>query len=192
MSPNRNDRTPLRVLGLAGSLRRESYNRRLLRAAPALAPDGLEVATWDQLGSIPQFSEDVEAAGVPDPVLALRREVATADGLLIATPEYNQSIPGVLKNTVDWLSRRPERALNGKPSAIVGATPGPWGTRFAQRELRHVLHSTGSLVLPSPALFLRDAAAAFDDDGRLTDERARESLGRLLEAFVDWIALLSR
>lgn len=186
------DRPPLRVLALAGSLRRDSYNRRLARAAAELAPAGLAVALWDDFGAIPLFSEDLEAAGVPEPVAALRRAVAAVDGLLIATPEYNQSIPGVLKNAVDWLSRRPDRVLRGKPVAIAGATPGPWGTRSAQRELRHVLTALEALVLPAPAVYLREAAAAFDAEGRLTDERTRESLGRLLAAFSEWIALHRR
>lgn len=185
------DRPPLRVLALAGSLRRDSYNRRLLRTAAERAPAGLEIEIWDDLAAIPLFSEDLEAEGAPEPVLRLRRSIAAADGLLIATPEYNQSLPGVLKNAVDWLSRPPERVLRGKPAAILGATPGPWGTRFAQRELRHVLTATESLVLPSPALFLRDAAAAFDDAGRLTNERAGESLSRLLAALGEWIAVHS-
>jgi chromate reductase len=190
--PAPTDRPPLRVLAFAGSLRRESYNRRLARAAAERAPAGLEVALWDDLAAIPLFSEDLEAAGVPEPVAGLRRAVAAADGVLIATPEYNQSIPGVLKNAVDWLSRRPERVLRGKPVAIVGATPGLWGTRFAQAELRHVLTATESLVLPVPAVFLRDAAAVFDGEGRLTDERTLESLGRLLAAFGEWIELHRR
>lgn len=189
--PARTDRPTLRVLALAGSLRRESYNRRLVCAAAEHAPAGLEITLWSDLASIPHFSEDLEAECAPEPVLRLRREVAAADGLLIATPEYNQSLPGVLKNALDWLSRPPERVLRGKPAAILGATPGPWGTRFAQRELRHVLTATESLVLPAPAVFLRDAGSAFDDAGRLTDGQAHDSLGRLLVAFGEWIAVHS-
>lgn len=190
--PTPTGQPPLRVLALAGSLRRESYNRRLARAAAGLAPGGLEVEIWDDLGSIPLFSEDLEAEGTPEAVAGLRRAVAAADGVLIATPEYNQSIPGVLKNAVDWLSRRPDRVLRGKPVAIAGATPGPWGTRSAQRELRHVLTALEALVLPAPAVYLRDAAAAFDGDGRLTDERTLESLRRLWAAFGEWIAVHRR
>jgi chromate reductase len=180
----------MHVLAVAGSLRRDSLNRRLLAAAAGCAPPGMQLAVYDGLGSIPLFSEDLEAetGGGPEPVRRLRREVGAADGLLIATPEYNQSIPGVLKNALDWLSRpAPEEVLAGKPVAVVGATVGSWGTRLAQAALRQVLTATESLVLPAPALFVRSAETLFDDAGRLRDPRTREALERLLAAFAGWI-----
>jgi len=179
---------PLRVLAVAGSLRRDSWNRRLLDAAAECAAPGMVVTVYGDLASVPLFSEDLEAEGGPEGVRRLHQATDAADGLLIATPEYNQSIPGVLKNAIDWLSRPDgESCLVGKPAAVIGATAGPRGTRLAQRELRHVLSATESLVLPTPALYLRNAAAAFDGSGRLTDPPTRETLTRLLAAFAEWI-----
>jgi chromate reductase len=174
----------LSILGIAGSLRRDSLNRRLVDAAAALAPDDVTIARYDALGAVPMFDEDVEAAGEPAGVRALRDAVAAADGLLIATPEYNQSFPAVLKNAIDWLSRGDE-VLAGKPVALVGATAGRWGTRLAQAGLRQVLAATESPVMPSPMLFLAGGEALFDAQGRLRgDEHAR--LADLVAAFAAW------
>lgn len=181
--------TNLRVLAIAGSLRRHSYNRSLLLAAAAMAPTGMEVAVYDRLASIPLFNEDLEAenAAGPESVWRLREEVARADGLLFATPEYNQSIPGVMKNVIDWLSRPgPEEVLEGKPVAVTGITAGRWGTRLAQTALRQTLHATHALVMP-PALFIADAKNHFDESGRLIDTSARESLEELLNSLAAWI-----
>ena len=186
------DPKSLRVLALPGSLRRTSYNRGLLEAARTRAPSGMSITILGDLGSVPLFSEDLErAAPGPESVRRLRRQVEACDGLLIATPEYNQSIPGVLKNVIDWLSRpSPDEVLVGKPVAIMGATVGPWGTRFAQSALRHVLNATESLVLPGPPLYVRSAATLFDDAGRLVDPKTLDTLQRVLEAFATWIETL--
>jgi chromate reductase len=178
----------IHILALPGSLRRGSYNRLLLAAAAGLAPAATTVRLFADLASIPLFDEDLEGeeAALPDAVVRLRRAVDSADGVLIATPEYNQSIPGVLKNAVDWLSRSGE-VLAEKPVAVVGASTGPWGTRLAQSALRQVLHATGSLVLPGAALYARDAAHLFDGDGRLVDPATREALANVLARFADWI-----
>lgn len=184
-----------RILAIPGSLRRASFNRRLLEAAVELAPEGTTVAIYHELATVPPFDEDVEAetGGGPEPVRRLRGLVRAADGLLIATPEYNRSFPGVLKNAVDWLSRAaPDEVLSGKPVAVIGATPGSWGTRLAQTALRQVLHATESLVLPTPSLFVREAARRFDASGRLTDEPTREALAALLAAFARWIDTFAR
>jgi chromate reductase, NAD(P)H dehydrogenase (quinone) len=181
---------PIQVLGIPGSLRRGSYNRLLLEEARASSPPGMTIAITDALLSIPPFNEDLEAASEqgPEGVEHLWGQVASADGVLIATPEYNQSVPGVLKNAIDWLSRpRFAEALAGKPVALIGATAGRWGTRLAQSALRHVLYATESAVLPSPALFLADAGHSFDASGRLVDGAVREQLQRLLAAFIPWI-----
>ena len=178
------------ILGIAGSLRRGSYNRLLLAAAVERAPAGVAVDIYDELGSIPLFDEDLEsAAGEGQEVVQrLRRQVASADGLLIATPEYNWSIPGVLKNAIDWLSRPgPDEVLAGKPVAIVGASAGRWGTRLAQNALRQVLTSTECLLLPRPALFVRDAGALYDEEGWLMDPSTREQLDAVLVAFTEWL-----
>jgi chromate reductase len=181
-SPRRN------VLALAGSLRRGSYNRLLLEAAAANAPPGMQLQVYEELASVPLFSEDVEAETVPvGAVQRLRERVSSADAVLIATPEYNQSIPGVLKNAIDWLSRPPQEVLVGKPIAVIGASAGRWGTRLAQSHLRHVLYATEALVMPQPSLFVAGAASLFDGAGRLDDEQTSRALRELLVAFHGWI-----
>jgi chromate reductase, NAD(P)H dehydrogenase (quinone) len=179
-----------RLLAIAGSLRKHSYNRSLLRAAAELAPAGMSVVVYDALSSIPLFDEDLENAtgGGPEPVRRLREQVETAEGILIATPEYNHSVPGVLKNAIDWLSRpAPREVLAGKPVALIGASGGPFGTRLAQAALRQVLYATESLVLPGPALYAREAAKLFDGEGRLADAATRDRLAGILSAFAVWI-----
>lgn len=179
-----------RVLAIAGSLRSGSWNRRLLEAAVECAPAGMTITVYRDLALIPLFNEDLEHAlnGQPDSVRRLGCEIASADGVLIATPEYNQSIPGVLKNTIDWLSRAmPEEVLAGKPIAIIGASGGRWGTRLAQNALRQTLYATESLLMPTPALFVREAAGLFDDAGRLCDIPTRNSLQAVLDSFANWI-----
>jgi chromate reductase len=186
---------PHRILALPGSLRRGSFNRRLLENAVRLAPAELAIGIYTDLSAVPLFDEDLEAAtdGGPEGVRRLRDAVAAADGVLIATPEYNQSLPGVLKNAIDWLSRAAPTGLSsgevliGKPVAIMGASPGRWGTRLAQAALRQVLAATEAVVMPAPMLFVRDAALAFDADGLLVDASALCSLQDLLRAFGHWI-----
>ncbi len=186
----------MKVLAMPGSLRRGSYNRKLLVAAAACAPAGMsvDVVPHEVLAAIPPFNQDVEALGDPAPVVRLRDAVRAADGLLISTPEYNQSIPGVLKNLIDWLSRpRPDEVLIGKPAAVMGATTGPWGTRLAQGMVRQVLGSTECLVMPpGVAVYVARVKQLFDQAGELTDEPTRERLGRLLAAFGEWIAQCTR
>ncbi len=177
--------SPLSVLALPGSTRRGSYNRRLAAAAAEHARPGMTVEVYGELSSIPLFDEDVERDGLPAPVRRLRDQVAAASGLLIATPEYNHSIPGVLKNAIDWLSRTD--VLAGKPVAVIGVTTGRWGTRLAQAALRQVLGATGSLVLPGPALFAADAERLFDKTGSLVDPATRTALASVVDAFAGWI-----
>jgi len=184
-----------RLLALPGSLRRRSYNRRLLDAAAGIAPPGVTVHVYPhpELAAVPLFDEDLEeeTGGGPESVRRLRREVAVADGLLIATPEYNQSIPGVLKNTLDWLSREsPIEVLAGKPVAVVGATAGRWGTRLAQSVVRQVLAATGARALPAPQLYAAGAEALFDEEGLLIDAATRRQLAAVLAALAEWIDLV--
>lgn len=172
-----------RILAIAGSLRRCSWNLLLLEAAAACAPPGMTVSIYRDLGAVPMFNEDLEqeAGGAPEAVKRLRREVSAADGLLFATPEYNQSLPGVLKNTIDWVSRAaPEDVLAGKPVAIMGATSGRWGTRLAQHALRQTLHATECMIMPAPALYISDAARLFDRSGQLSDEATGNALQAVL------------
>ena len=182
---------PLRILGISGSLRRDSHNTALLRNARELLPNDVQLEIFDGLKAIPPYDADDDDPEHPLPeIAAFKRAIDEADGLLIATPEYNHSIPGVLTNAIDWLSRETAGdVLGGKPVAVVGASSGPWGTRLAQAALRQVLYATGSPVLAAPALYFRDARKLFDDSGRLTDEPARDRLAAVLVAFARWIDL---
>lgn len=148
----------MKMLGLSGSLRKQSHNGRLLQRLKEHA--GLDVALdiFDAVADIPVFNEDLEGDATPASVLALWRAVASADAVLFATPEYNQALPGSTKNLVDWISRAPREArLAGKPVAVVGATVGLWGTRIAQQQLRTVLLTEGARVMPSPSIYLAKA-----------------------------------
>jgi chromate reductase, NAD(P)H dehydrogenase (quinone) len=186
------DRT-LVVCGLAGSLRRGSYNRALLRAAQELAPEGMEVRIFDRLEAVPLFNQDVEAEGDPPPVHELKRAIGEADALLIATPEYNHGVPGVLKNAIDWASRPPrDSVLAGKPAALFGASPGITGTARAQSQLRQAFVFTNTRVLPQPEILVYRAHEKFDDQGRLIDDRTREFVGRLLRELAEWTRQLKR
>jgi chromate reductase len=170
-----------RILGISGSLRERSYNRALLQAARELAPPGVELEEFD-LSSIPLYDADVEAAGDPGPVAELRAAVRAADALLLATPEYNRGTSGVLKNAIDWLSR-PALAsvLRWKPVAVMGASTGRGGTRRAQQQVRDALLFPGAIVLDEPEVAVPLAWERFDEDGRLVDEKTRESIRALLE-----------
>lgn len=177
------------ILALCGSLRAASVNRRLLHAAIAMLPAGVtaEVADWRD---VPVYDEDVEAQGMPAPVAALRAQATAARGILIATPEYNWSIPGGLKNVVDWLSRKPDgsQPFAGKPVALMGATPGPGGTVNAQSHLRQALYLLGAQVLPPPGVFVQQAGSRFDESGAITDEATRKAVATLMAALAKAVA----
>ena len=177
------------VCGIAGSLREKSYNRALLRAAVELAPAGMQIRIFDRLAELPPYNADVEAEGDPEPVRALKDAIAAAGALLIATPEYNHGVPGVLKNAIDWASRPAGKSpLNRKPAAILGAAAGNAGTARAQLALRQSFVFTETYVLPRPEVLVGRAAEKFDAEGRLTDEPTRRSLRKLLDALVEWTA----
>lgn len=181
----------IEVLGLAGSLRQGSYNKAALRAASELAPAGMSIATFD-LAPIPLYDEDVRQRGFPPAVEELRERIRAADALLIATPEYNHSISGVLKNAIDWVSRPPDQPFDAKPIAILGASPGRTGTARAQSHLRQVLAALNGLVMNRPGVLIGDAGRMFDDRGRLVDPPTRELLGTFLEALADWTRRIAR
>jgi chromate reductase len=166
-------------LGLAGSLRRGSYNRALLRAAAQLAPAGVTVRPFDALGALPFYDGDVEAAGTPAGVDDLRRAVAQADALLIATPEYNDGTSAVLKNALDWASRGPVRLLAGKPVAVMGISPGRNGARGGIEAVVRTVRRTGSDVLDR-ALAVPFAQQVFDEELVLTDPAVRAEVGSLV------------
>jgi len=180
------DDRALRVAGVAGSLRRASFNRGLLRAAVESSPEGMTIEPLE-IRELPHYDADLDVDGGPEVVRAFKAHVIAADGLLIATPEYNYSMPGVLKNALDWASRAPERALQSKPVAIMGATPGRWGTIRSQLALRQMLLFPGCRVLPAPLFQIAGAREHFDADGNLTDAETREQLVSLLGAFATWI-----
>lgn len=153
----------IRILGIAGSLRRGSFNRGLLRAAHELAPSGMQIETFDRLCDIPPYNDDVEVVGKPEPVQALVDAVRAADGLLIATPEYNYSIPGVLKNAIDWVSRPPKTTpLKGKPAAIMSASIGISGGMRAQYHLRQAFVFTETQAMLKPEVIIPNAADRFN------------------------------
>lgn len=173
------------ILGIAGSLRRGSYNRALLHAAQALAPDGVEITTYDGLADLPPYNADVEAAGDLESVCALKDRIRAADALLIATPEYNYGIPGVLKNAIDWASRPPVTSpLRLKPIALMGASPGNFGTVRAQLALRQTFLFTESYVVLKPEVHVFRAAERFDAQGTLIDATTQELVRGLLAALV--------
>ena len=179
------DTRVVKVLGICGSLRKGSYNRAAMRAATELLPDGLSLAIAD-IAEIPLYNEDVRQAGFPPPVQRLREAIATADALLFATPEYNYSMSGVLKNAIDWASRPPDQPFNGKPVAIMGASAGLWGTSRAQYHLRQSCVFLNMLPINKPEVMIAQAQNKFDAEGRLTDQTTRDLIAQLLVALRDW------
>ena len=181
----------LRVLGISGSMRSKSFNLGLLCAAKEIAPKGMTIDIFD-IASIPLFDQDLEALGEPEPVAAFKGAICGSNALLIATPEYNYGMPGVLKNAIDWASRPPGKsALADVPVAIMGATPGTGGTARAQLQLRQTLAATRALVLVQQEIFVAGAMQKFDKEGRLVDEDTRKYIGKLLEALAGWTRRLS-
>jgi NAD(P)H-dependent FMN reductase len=179
----------MKIIALSGALRRGSYNTALLRAAIALAPEGvsLELRT---LHGIPLYDGDVEAEGIPEAVTTLREAIRAADGLLISTPEYNNAIPGVLKNGIDWLTRpsgEGARLFGGKPTALIGATPGGFGTVQSQDAMLSVLRTLGNDFWMAGRLMVSHAGQVFDADGQLTDDKVREQLERFVKGFATFV-----
>lgn len=181
----------LKVLGISGSLRKGSYNTAALRAAREVAPDGVTIDTFD-LSPIPLYNEDVREQGFPPAVQDFRDRIKAADALLIVTPEYNYSIPGVLKNAIDWASRPPDQPFDGKPIAIMGASPAFTGTARAQYHLRQVFVYLNGLILNRPEVFITTAHTKFDAAGKLTDDKTREHVRGLLDGLKQWAERLRR
>ncbi len=173
----------IRIAGFTGSLRSGSYNLAALRAAAVLLPEEAELEIVD-LAGLPFLNEDAEAAGVPEVVMDFQEKLAGCDGVLIATPEYNYSIPPVLKNALDWASRGDAPPLYGKPAAIMSASPGMFGGARAQYHLRQVCVSLNLIPLGKPEVFIARADTKFSAQGLLEDERTRKALKGLLEALV--------
>jgi chromate reductase len=176
---------PVRVLGIAGSLRRESYNRAALRAATQLVPDGATIDIFE-LDGIPGFNQD-EEQNPPVKVVNLKRRIREADAILIVTPEYNYSVPGLLKNAIDWASRPyGDSAWNGKPAAIMGASIGAIGTARAQYHLRQMFVFLNMYPINLPEVMIGNASERFDAKGNLTDDATKDFIRQLLQNLVDW------
>src|SRR6266699_5744302 len=179
------------VLGICGSLRKASYNMAALRTAIALKPAGMAVTVAD-ISQIPPYNEDVRAEGFPATVETLRRQIAAADALLFACPEYNYSMSGVLKNALDWASRPPDQPFAGKPIAIIGAAAGMAGSARAQYDLRRSCVFLDMHPLNKPEVLIGQAQTKFDGEGRLTDEAGRGFIRDLLVALEQWTRLIGR
>ena len=182
--------THVRILGIAGSLRRGSYNQAALRAAKLLVPENSGIDIF-QLDGIPMFNEDDEKRP-PSSVAELKKRIRSANSVLIVTPEYNYSIPGVLKNAIDWASRpHDDNAWSGKPAAIMGASVGPIGTARAQQHLRQILVALNLFLLNTPEVVIADAAHRFNEDGNLIHEPTKQLIQELLQNVVDFTRRLS-
>ena len=179
------------VLGICGSLRQASYNMAALRAAIALKPAGMSVTVAD-ISQIPPYNEDVRAAGFPPTVETLRQQIAAADALLFACPEYNYSMSGVLKNAIDWASRPPDQPFAGKPCAIIGAAAGMAGSARAQYDLRRSCVFLDMHPLNKPEVLIGQAQTKFDASGRLTDDAARGFIRDILVSLEKWTRLIGR
>ena len=175
----------IRILGIAGSLREASYNRSTLRAAVELAPEGATIEVFE-LGGIPGFNQD-EEQNPPEKVAELKRKIREADAILFVTPEYNYSVPGVLKNAIDWASRPyGDSAWNGKPAAIMGASIGAIATARAQYHLRQMMVFLNMFPINQPEVMIGNAAERFDAERNLTDEPTRDFIRQLLKNLVEW------
>lgn len=174
----------MHILGISGSLRQGSLNTAALRACTQLVPDGVTLSLAD-LSAVPLYNEDLRTQGLPQPVQQLREQIRAADALIIATPEYNYSFPGVLKNAIDWASRPPDQPFDAKPIALIGATPGGLGTSRAQYQLRQVFVYLNGLLLNKPEVMISAAPSKFDASGQLIDDTTVENLRKLLSALCD-------
>ncbi len=176
----------IRILAMSGSLRAGSYNSAALRVMKEIAPAGMAIDIFD-LSPIQLYNEDVKVKGFPPPVEDLRRRVKAADGILFATPEYNYSVSGVLKNTIDWVSRPPEQPFEGKPIGVIGASIGTFGTGRAQYHLRQMFVFMNGYVMNRPEVMIPQAQNKFDASGALTDQPTRDILTAFVTAFQAWV-----
>lgn len=181
----------LNILGIIGSLRRASYNRGLMRAAQELLPEGVNLTVAD-ISGLPLFNEDLESS-VPAEVQTLKRQIREADAILIATPEYNYSVPGVLKNAIDWASRPyGDNSFDGKPVAIMGASVGMLGTARAQYHLRQTFVFLNMHPLNQPEIMVPFASQNFDAEGNLTNEKTRQMISQMLKLLAEWSRRLAK
>ncbi len=183
---------PIRILGFAGSLRKNSFNKLLLEAAAKLLPASAQLELFD-ISSIPLYNQDTEVLGVPEAVKTFKDKIESVDALLIATPEYNHSYPGVLKNAIDWASRPyGHNSFDGKPVAVISAGPGMFGGIAAQDQLKQVLLALNMHLVTQPAIIVASAHQKFDSDGNLTDSDTKRFMEQLLANLVDLARKLAR
>lgn len=175
----------VKIVGLCGSLRKHSYNQGALRAALQLLPEGVELEILD-LSALPFYNEDLDKGELPEAVTTFKEKVLAADALLMATPEYNYSVPPVLKNALDWASRDTRRPLVGKPAAMLSASPGALGGARVQYHLRQVGVGVNMQMLTRPEVFISFAGQKFDQEGNLTDEKTKEMIAKLIQALAEW------
>src|SRR5881394_4091083 len=176
----------LKVLGISGSLRKASYNTAILKACAELMPAGMTM-TYARIDDLPLFNQDVFDAGLPAGAKRFREEVTAADGLLIASPEYNFSLSAALKNAIDWGSRPPNQVFQDKPIAIFSVSQGPMGGARVQYDLRRILGQLWGHVLPRPEVFIGNAGSKFDAQGKITDEATRKFLTELVAGLKTWV-----
>ena len=181
----------MNVLGISGSLRKASFNTAALRACGEMLPAGMTLSIAE-IGDLPLFNQDVFEAGLPESVKRFRAAVTAADGLLIASPEYNFSLTPALKNAIDWASRPPNQAFQDKPIAIFSASAGPMGGARVQYDLRRILGQLWGHVLPRPEVFIGSAQTKFDAQGKITDEATKKFLADLLVGLRDWITRMKK
>lgn len=185
-SDTMNSMKPLNIIAFAGSLRKNSYNRSLMRHVKALAPETVEITIVDLI-DIPLYNGDVEDAGTPQSVLGLKDKIKNADGVLIATPEYNWSISGVLKNTLDWISRDPN-TIAGKPVAIIGGSDGGFGTSRAQKDAQALLlHLEAFVMGHEPRLLVSNVDKKIDENGEIIDEKLPKTITKFLSGYEEWV-----
>ena len=180
----------MHFLGISGSLRKQSYNTAALRACAQLLPEGVTMELAD-ISGIPLYNEEIREQGLPAAVQQLREKIAAADALVIATPEYNYSVPGVLKNAIDWASRPPSQPFDGKPIALLGATPGGLGTARSQYHLRQIFVYLNGQILNKPEVMISAAPTKFDAQGQLTDTATADHMKSMLAALAEWTRVLS-
>jgi chromate reductase len=182
----------LDVVAICGSLRKASYNRMAMNAAVELASPDMQITPFEGLGDIPPYNEDVKEKGFPSIVEKLREQIRASSAVLFVTPEYNYSVPGVLKNAIDWASRAPEQPFSGKPVGIMGASPGMIGTARAQYHLRQSCVFLDAHPMNRPEVMIAHAHEKFDGEGRLVDAATRDHIAKFLVALAAWIRLIGR
>ncbi|GAK00935.1 NADPH-dependent FMN reductase [Geomicrobium sp. JCM 19055] len=177
----------MKIIAISGSLRQHSLNSKLLAEAGSMKPDDVTITPYE-IQEIPLFNGDLEEDGDPEAVLSLKRALKESDGLLIVTPEYHESMPGVIKNVLDWVgSDANENVLRNLPVGVIGASPTRFGTAHAQKQVKQALIAAGSEVFQKPEVYVAKANEKFDDKGNLTDERTQKAVTRYLQSFSSWI-----